>query len=133
MQASFARSMSSLDDVFGFAENFLAGRNVDGRHLFAIKLVIEELFTNMVKFNPDGPDTIALEMADLDDAVQVRLTDREPAPFDVTEPRGMDTEAPIERRDGNGMGLFLVQRFVDAMEYAYRDGVSTITFVKRLG
>lgn len=133
MQAAFARSMSSLDDVFVFAENFLAGRDVDGRHLYAIKLVIEELFTNMVKFNPDGPETIALEMTHLDHAVQVRMTDREPAPFDVTEPRALDTDAPIERRDGSGMGLFLVQRFVDAMDYAYRDGISTITFVKRLG
>ena len=133
MQARFVRALSSLDDIFAFTEEVLAGRTVADRHLYAIKLVIEELFTNMVKFNPDGPETIALEMTHLDDAVQVRMTDREPAPFDVTEARTLDTEAPIERRDANGMGLFLVQRFVDAMDYAYRDGTSTITFVKRLG
>lgn len=132
MQAVFKRSLASLDDVFSFTEQFFAGQEVDGKHLYAVNLVLEELFTNMVKFNASGPDTVSVEMLRVDDAVQVQLSDRESAPFDVTVPQSLDTDAPVEKREEGGMGLFLVQKFVDSLDYAYRDGASTITFSKRL-
>lgn len=133
MQAEFKRSLASLEDVFSFTEQFFAGQEVDGKHLYAINLVLEELFTNMVKFNESGPETVSLEMLRVDNAVQVRLSDQEQKPFDVTAPQSLDIDAPIEERPEGGMGLFLVQKFVDSLDYAYRDGTSTITFLKRLG
>jgi serine/threonine-protein kinase RsbW len=133
MQASFQRSMATLDEVFAFIERFFDAEKVDEKTLYAINLVVEELFTNMVKFNPTGPATVEMELKRLDDAVEVRLSDREPEPFDVTKPSSVDPEAPIEKRESSGMGLFLVQQFVDSLDYSYRDGTSTITFVKRLG
>jgi hypothetical protein len=30
------------------------------------------------------------------------------------------------------LGLLLVQKFVDSLEYAWRDGTSTITFTRKL-
>ncbi len=132
MRALFKRSLASLEEVFAFTEQFFAGQDVDEKHLYAINLVIEELFTNMVKFNETGPENVAVEMLRRDDAVQVQLSDREPEPFDVTAPQALDVDAPVERREEGGMGLFLVQKFVDSLDYAYRDGTSTITFVKKL-
>jgi len=132
MRAVFNRSLASLEDVFAFTDKFFAGEEVDGKHLYAIKLVMEELFTNMVKFNETGPETVSVEMLRQDGAVRVQLSDQEPEPFDVTAPRSLDVDAPLERREESGMGLFLVQKFVDALDYTYRNGTSTITFVKRL-
>ena len=133
MQATFQRSLATLDEVFAFIERFFDGNPADEKSLYAIKLVVEELFTNMVKFNPTGPATVEMELKRLDDAVEVRMSDREPEPFDVTRPSPLDPEAPVEKREESGMGLFLVQQFVDSLDYSYRDGTSTITFVKRLG
>lgn len=133
MQAVFDRSLSSLEEIFSFTERFFDAEEVEPGPRYAVNLVIEELFTNMVKFNPDGPATVTVQIERLPAALQVCLSDREPEPFDVSEPRELDIDAPVERRDEGGMGLFLVQKFVDALEYAYRDGISTITFVKKLG
>jgi anti-sigma regulatory factor (Ser/Thr protein kinase) len=133
MQALFQRSLASLDEIFAFTAKFFEGEQVDRRDVYAVNLVIEELFTNMVKFNATGPDAVALEMVRREDAVEVRMSDRERQPFDVTEPQPLDVDAPVEKREERGMGLFLVQKFVDSLEYAYRDGTSTITFVKKLG
>jgi anti-sigma regulatory factor (Ser/Thr protein kinase) len=129
----FQRSLESLENVFAFTTEFFAGDEINPKHLYAINLVIEELFTNMVKFNATGPEQVSVEMTRLDGAVEVRMSDRETEPFDVTEPQPLDPDAPVEKREEGGMGLFLVQKFVDSLEYAYRDGVSTITFVKKLG
>lgn len=132
MRAVFQRSLASLDDVFTFTARFFSGHEGDDKNLYAINLVIEELFTNMVKFNDAGPETVTVEMLREGDAVRVQLSDCEQEPFDVTVPRSVDIDAPVERREETGMGLFLVQKFVDSLDYSYRDGVSTITFVKRL-
>lgn len=132
MQELFRRSLESLDEIFDFTEKFFASQQVEERHRYAVNLVIEELFTNMVKYNPASAGEIAVQMHRRDGGVQVRLSDRESVPFDVTTPRAVDPEAPIERRRSGGLGLFLVQKFVDSLDYAYRDGTSTITFTRKL-
>jgi anti-sigma regulatory factor (Ser/Thr protein kinase) len=133
MEALFQRSLGSLEALFSFTETFFAGQEIDPDELHALNLVLEELFTNMVKFNPAGPDAVVLEMERLNDTVRVRLADRTAEPFDVTVSRPVDVSAPAERRTPGGLGLFLVHKFVDSLDYAYSDGVSTITFMKRLG
>lgn len=132
MHEPFRRSLESLDEIFDFTERFFAGHEVEERHRYAVNLVIEELFTNMVKYNPASAGEIVVEMQHRDGGVQVRLSDRESVPFDVTAPRAVDPEAPLERRRSGGLGLFLVQKFVDSLDYAYRDGTSTITFTRKL-
>lgn len=132
MNEWFPRSLAALEEVFGLTERFFAGQQIDGRHRYAVNLVIEELFTNMVKYNPAGSGHIQVEMQRRPADVQVRISDREATPFDVTTPRDVDPDAPLEQRQAGGMGLFLVQKFVDSLDYAYRDGTSTITFTRKL-
>jgi anti-sigma regulatory factor (Ser/Thr protein kinase) len=132
MNELFGRSLDSLDKVFAFTDRFFAGEQVDSGHQYAINLVIEELFSNMVKYNPASTGDIRMDMERRSDHIQVRISDHEEAPFDVTTPREVDTGAPLERREAGGLGLFLVQKFVDSLDYAYRDGISTITFTRRL-
>jgi len=133
MQELFTRSLDSLDEIFAFTERFFAGREAEERHQYAVNLVIEELFSNMVKYNPTSAGPIVLELQHRDGAIRVRISDREAEPFDVTAAKASDPEAPLERREGGGLGLLLVQKYVDSLEYAYRDGVSTITFTRKLG
>lgn len=132
MHELFRRSLESLDEIFDFTERFFAGQDVAERHRYAVNLVIEELFTNMVKYNPASAGEIVVEMQHRDGSVLVRLSDSESVPFDVTIPRAVNPETPLERRRSGGLGLFLVQKFVDSLDYAYRDGTSTITFMRKL-
>lgn len=132
MNELFRRSLESLDQVFALTERFFAGEQIDGSHRYAINLVIEELFSNMVKYNPAGPGDIRVDMERRAGEIQVRISDHEDKPFDVTTPRSVDTDAPLEQRQAGGLGLFLVQKFVDSLDYAYRDGISTITFTRKL-
>lgn len=132
MHEAFSRTLESLEHIFDFTGRFFAGRDVEERHRYAVNLVIEELFTNMVKYNASGSGQIEVEMRHQDGGVHVRLSDRESVPFDVTAPRAVDPETPLERRQSGGLGLFLVQKFVDSLDYAYRDGTSTITFTRNL-
>lgn len=133
MHSRFARSFESLRDIFAFTERFFVEQEIpeDDRHV--VDLAVEELFTNMVKYNADGEGPIDLALEKADGRLTVRLSDREERPFDVSLPREVDIEAPFEARACGGLGLYLVQAMVDSLDYDHADGVSTIVFTRKLG
>jgi anti-sigma regulatory factor (Ser/Thr protein kinase) len=133
MQERFSRSFDSLEDIFAFTERFFTSERIDRQHWYTVNLAVEELFTNMVKYNPAGGGRIGLQMQHMGNVVEVRLSDPESTPFDVTEPRAVDPSAPVEARKSGGLGLYLVQQLVDSLDYSYRDGTSTVTFTRKLG
>lgn len=132
MERLFRRNFDSLAEIFALTEEFGAKAGVGPEQLYTVNLAIEELFTNMVKFNPDGDEHISLQLQQADRAVHVRLCDRRVEPFDVTVPRLVDKDAPAEQREAGGLGLYLVQQMVDSLDYVHRDGVTTVTFTKNL-
>ena len=93
---------------------------------------MEELFTNMVKYSPGGAARIDIGLAAITDGVEVTLTDYDVERFDVTAAPDAVTDLPIEQRRPGGLGLHLIRRLVDAIDYDYSevDRRSRITFRK---
>ena len=91
---------------------------------------MEELFTNMVKYNPGNSNDILLDVATKDEGVVVRLTDFDVDDFDVTTKRSVDVDATLQEREPGGLGLHLIHHMVDTLEYDYADRQSTVTFSK---
>ena len=129
----FRRSYDSLEGIFQFVEDFLAGRSIDAALREPVCFIVEELFTNMVKYNPQATRDIALSMGQSNATLTVRLTDFDVAPFDVTRAPQVDVTKPLEERAIGGLGLHLVRQMADTIRYEYADGRSTITFTKTLG
>ncbi|MFQ6004884.1 MAG: ATP-binding protein [Woeseia sp.] len=133
MQKKFNRSYDSLEEIFEFTERFFAAEGIGQSVRFPVHFVTEELFTNMVKYNPDNSNGILLGVDAADGAVTVTLTDYDVDAFDVTAPRDVDIHAPLEQRTPGGLGVHLIQHMVDSLEYDYADRSSTVTFTKRAG
>jgi anti-sigma regulatory factor (Ser/Thr protein kinase) len=49
---SFPRSFDSLEEIFAFTSEFFGRHELDRDLLPTVDLVLEELFTNMVKYSP---------------------------------------------------------------------------------
>jgi anti-sigma regulatory factor (Ser/Thr protein kinase) len=133
MKKNFERSLDSLGKVFQFTERFLDQEAIDDSLRFPINFSIEELFTNMVKYNSEGPDRILLKLKRKLDRIEVSLVDSESEPFDITRANPADTTSPLEKREPGGLGLHLIRKMVDRIDYKYADGCSKITFTKLLG
>ncbi len=130
MQSTFDRSVASLDSIFSFTDSFFEAEAIDQSLRFAVNFTVEELFTNMVKYNVGGGSDILISLEKSDDGLVVSLTDFDVEPFDVTRVAAADTDAPIEQREAGGLGIHLVRKMVDSIDYDYRDGHSRITFTK---
>ena len=130
MQRKFTRDIGSLEDIFEFAELFLAKKDVAEAVRQPVHMAMEELFTNMVKYNPENSEDILVSISEACGVVTVSLTDYDVEPFDVTDDRHVDTEASLEERTVGGLGLHLIHKMVDTLEYDYTDRQSTIIFSK---
>ena len=132
-ERTFPRSFASLADIFSFTAAFFGREDVGQRERYAVDFAIEELFTNMVKYNPGHPQGIRIGLERREDRVVVRLTDRDARPFDVTAAPEADVNAPVGQRPIGKLGLHLLRRVVDDVAYQHRNGESIITITKNLG
>jgi len=119
MRRGVRREIDALDEIFRFLEDFVAEAEIDERSAFTINLVVEELFTNMVRHNTGGGDVIDLSIERDSDHLQIELVDTDVEPFDPAGvPAPLVTAEIGERRPG-GLGLHLVQAMVDDLKYEY--------------
>ncbi len=132
-QRAFVRSFDSLAEIFVFIQETLAAYGAGEADRYPIEFTVEELFTNMVKYNPAGTGTIELAIERSGAELICRLTDPDSDRFDVTLAPDVDINMPVEARRPGGLGLHLIRRLVDSVEYDYSGRRSLITFRKTLG
>jgi serine/threonine-protein kinase RsbW len=126
----FVRSYDSLKEIFDFTEAFFEAENIAEATRYPVHFAMEELFTNMVKYNPGNNHDIQLDIERGESDVTVTITDFDVDAFDVTTNRKADTESPLADRPVGGLGLHLIRHMVDTLNYNYADRQSRITFTK---
>jgi anti-sigma regulatory factor (Ser/Thr protein kinase) len=132
MERRFARKIGSLASMFAFIDEFLHTEQLGGNLSHDLALLVEELFTNMVRHGHASAHEVEVRLSRDAGVVTLILRDFDVEPFDVTRPSSFDPETPLADRGPGGMGLHLVQRIADTMAYDYADRVSTITITKRI-
>lgn len=105
---------------------------LDEEMSYTINLAIEELFTNMVKYNADNPNHILIDIVKEDDKIIITLTEFDTEPFYIEKVRTYNNKQPLEERPVGGLGIHLIKKMIDHIDYEYKDRKSTITLVKRL-
>jgi len=133
MDQKFPRSIDTIDEVFSFITRFAERYKLKPDVLQAINLAVEEIFTNMVKYNRDREEPIELGLHYSETAVTVTLTDIEDKPFDVTKSKVYDLNQSLEQRPVGRLGLYLVNKMMDKIDFRHDNKKTTITMVKFLG
>lgn len=132
MERSFKRSIASLPPVFAFLGEFFAAEAIDRGRNQTIDLAVEELFTNLVKYNKGTTRDISISLNRDDAHVEVTLTDYDVEPFDITRLKEVQVDRPLAERKPGGLGIHLVRKMVDRISYSYENRISTTTFIKTL-
>ena len=131
IESHFERRLESLDGISRFIKQYLARQGVDADHHESVTLAVEELFTNMLKYG-GGEADILIRLEKKDSELAVSLTDFDVEPFDIRKVPEVAVDRPLSERKPGGLGIHLVKKMMDRIEYDYVDRCGTTTFFKRL-
>jgi anti-sigma regulatory factor (Ser/Thr protein kinase) len=123
----FPRNIAVLPDIFHFVRDFAAKEGVEEGPSHTIDLVLEELFTNLVRHNRDGRHDIEVGLERGGGTVRLTLRDFDVAAFDPTQVSPPDLTRPLDQQSRGGRGIHLVRTLARDFNYTHQNGASTIT------
>lgn len=132
MERHFKRSIEELAVIVPFLQEAVDHFDLDTGTSFTLNMAVEELFTNMVKYNGNGADDTLIGVDREADWMTIWLVDFDSEPFDLSDAGEVDTSAPLHDRRPGGLGIHLVKRFMDEVMYEYKERKTTIRLGKRL-
>lgn len=116
-----------------FIEEFCTAHGATPDIAFKINLAVEEALVNTISygFKDDARHVIDLKIAIEGGAIVLRISDDAVAfnPLETAEP---DVSAPVEERKVGGLGVFLMKKTMDDVQYAREDERNILTLKKRL-
>ena len=97
-----------------------------------LDVAIDELFTNVASYAyPGGTGEVTVRFACEDRLVSVTFFDRG-IPFNPLDRPDPDVTLPASERKQGGLGIFLVRKTMDAVQYRYEGGQNILTIQKRI-
>jgi anti-sigma regulatory factor (Ser/Thr protein kinase) len=131
--ADFPRDLGALPSLLDWAEAFAGESRLAPGQGFLVAFVLEELFTNMVKYNPAGGGRIGVELGLEGPELRIQLRDPDCPSFDIrTDAPAVDPGRSLEDRTPGGLGVHLVKAMVDRIDYDHTDRTGTLRLYKRL-
>ena len=132
MTLKFQRTLASLEKISQFILEFTRKSKLNDKIVNTITLVVEELFTNAVKYNPENTNDISVNLSRDSDKLIVSIIDYDVEPFDIRQIEAYDLRKKLNERRVGGLGIPLVKKMMDRIDYEYKNRQSKITLVKYL-
>jgi serine/threonine-protein kinase RsbW len=130
MKLTCERQKTELERIVTATDKFFASEGISDNIRYAVDLVTEELFVNLVNYNTGTNAKIDLEFSAAEGGIRVSITDYDVDRFDPTVHGNVDVKAPLKDRTPGGLGIYLVLNLVDSIQYDYKNRVSRVTFTK---
>lgn len=130
--------VEALDDnlyiVLNFLEEGLDSIGCNNQTKSKIALVAEEIYINIAHYAYTEEGGMALVSYDLEDdplSITIIFSDSG-VPYNPLEKPDPDTTLSANERQIGGLGIFLVKKIMDSVEYAYVNGNNVLTIKKKL-
>ena len=125
----FPRAVGSLPLLVAFVREFFAERGMDADQAYDVDLVLEELFTNMVRHARGGTSEIEVGLARDEGSLTLRLRDEGVEPWDPSQAPPPGIDRPIHERRPGGLGIHIVRQLTRELRFEHRDGTTVVTAV----
>lgn len=99
-----------------------------------VELAVEEIFVNISSYayHPQtGEAEVGVDIGTDPLTVTIRFVDQG-HPFNPLEKPDADTTRKAEEREPGGLGILLVKRTMDQMDYTYKNGKNILTIKKEI-
>lgn len=131
----FPAKLDQLEPVQEFVGQELEQYNCSPRVIFQLNVAIEEIFVNIAHYayQPDQEGSAVIRCGVGGDPLQVTIQFLDHGrPFNPLEKEDADTSLTAEERDIGGLGILMVKKSMDAVDYQYEDGKNVLTIQKNI-
>ena len=126
---------AELERLAAELARFGSAHGLSERDLFQVTLALDEVVTNVISyaFDDAAEHEIAVRLRFAAGGIAIEVED-DGRPFDplAVPPVDAQLERPIEEREVGGLGLHLVRRTMDGLEYRREMGKNVLTMRKRV-
>ena len=122
----------NVDKAIEFVDEMLEEYGCGMKEQMAIDVAVDELFANIAHYayNPEtGYTTVKVDVVEDPLSVEITFVDNG-KPYDPLAKADPDTTQSIEDREIGGMGILIVKKSMDAVDYEYKDGKNILTIKK---
>ena len=127
-------TIDNIPTVSAWVDEQLEALDCPMKAQMQIDIAIDELFSNIARYayNPEtGPATVRVEVAENPMAVVITFIDKG-IPYDPLKQEDPNTHLPAEEREIGGLGIFMVKKTMDDINYKYKDGQNILTIKKNI-
>ena len=125
-------TLENIPAVTAFVDERLEALDCPMKAQMQIDVAIDELFSNIARYAYDpvtGPATVRVDQEPR--AVRITFIDHG-KPYDPLAKADPDVTLSAEDRQIGGLGIFMVKKTMDDVQYEYKDGQNILTVEKRL-
>ena len=126
--------VSNLDQVLAFVDGQLETMDCSMKAQMQIDVAVEEIYVNIANY-AYAPETgkayISVRPDPENASVTIEFRDNG-IPFDPLAKADPDVTLSAEERNIGGLGIYMVKKSMDAMEYSRKDGQNILTITKKL-
>lgn len=121
-----------LPEVLKFVSDSLDEIGCEQKDRNHIEVAVEEVFSNIAgyAYNPEiGTATVRVELTDNPLTVSLNFIDQG-KPYDPLAKPDPNVKLSVNERKRGGLGIFMTKKFMDEVEYDYKDGRNILTLKK---
>ena len=125
---------SNISAVTDFVNEQLEVHGCSMKVQTQIDIAIDELFSNIARYayhSEVGAATVRIELMEEPLSVVITFIDGG-IPYDPLKKEDPDTTLSAEEREIGGLGIYMVKKSMDAVEYEYKDGQNILKITKNL-
>ncbi|MFP4468614.1 MAG: ATP-binding protein [Bacteroidales bacterium] len=132
-QLYLTNKISELEKLRDFMEHIGAHWHIPSSVGMSVNLALEEAFANIVNhaFTDNKAHEIRFFFQMDGDQLVISITD-DGQQFDPTKKEPPDLDLPAEERPIGGLGIYLIQKIMDRVEYNRIDHTNQLTLTKRI-
>ena len=125
-------TIENVDKVIEFINKELDVFGCINKTKMEVNVAADEIFANIVNYaykNKVGKATIKIELKDNPKAVVITFIDNG-IPFNPLEKDDPNVSLAAEERDIGGLGIYIVKKSMDKVEYDYKDNQNIFKITK---
>ena len=121
---SVTPTMETVPQVAAFVEENLETFEVSMKLTMKLMVAVDEIYSNIVLYSGASEAQVQIEKEANVLSIVFRDNGKPYNPLEAKEP---DITASVEERPIGGLGIFMVRKLMDSVEYKHKDGQNVLT------